>query len=39
MTDQLAEQLTDDFVAQHEQLGTAVTAIIAEYAASLDSRR
>jgi glutamate/tyrosine decarboxylase-like PLP-dependent enzyme len=39
MTDQLAEQLTDDFVAQHEQLGTAVTAIIAEYAASLDSRK
>ena len=39
MTDHLAEQLTDDFVAQHEQLGAAVTAIIAEYAASLDSRK
>ncbi|HEV2827329.1 MAG TPA: aminotransferase class V-fold PLP-dependent enzyme [Pyrinomonadaceae bacterium] len=39
MTDQLAEQLTDDFVAQHEQLGAAVSAIIAEYAASLDSRK
>ena len=39
MTDRLAEQLTDDFVAQHERLGAAVTAIIAEYAASLDSRK
>jgi glutamate/tyrosine decarboxylase-like PLP-dependent enzyme len=39
MTDRLAEKLTDDFVAQHKQLGEAVTAIIAEYAASLDSRK
>ena len=39
MTDRLAEQLTDDFVAQHERLGAAVTAIIADYAASLDSRK
>ena len=39
MTERLAEQLTDDFIAQHKQLGAAVTAIITEYAASLDSRK
>src|SRR6185503_13670724 len=31
--------MTDDLVTQHERLGAAVTAIIANYAASLDSRK
>ena len=31
--------MTDDLVTQHERLGRAVTAIIADYAASLDSRK
>lgn len=39
MTDHLAEQLTDDFVAQHERLAAAVTTIITEYVAGLDSRK
>ena len=39
MTDRLAEQLTDDFVTQHERLGAAVTAIITDYMAGLDSRK
>jgi len=39
MTKPLAEQLTDDFVAQHEQLAAAVSAIVAAYAASLDGRK
>src|SRR6266567_2115535 len=39
MIDDLAEQLTEEFAKQHERLGRAVTAIITEYAANLDSRR
>ena len=39
MIDDLAGQLTDQIADQHERLGRAVTAIIAEYAASLDSRK
>jgi glutamate/tyrosine decarboxylase-like PLP-dependent enzyme len=39
MIDDLAGQLTGEFVEQHEHLGRAVTAIITEYAASLDSRK
>ncbi len=31
--------MTDDLAKQHEQLGQAVTAIITEYAAGLDSKR
>ncbi|HEV7474524.1 MAG TPA: aminotransferase class V-fold PLP-dependent enzyme [Pyrinomonadaceae bacterium] len=39
MIDDLAGQLTGDLARQHELLGQAVTAIITEYAASLDSRK
>jgi aromatic-L-amino-acid decarboxylase len=39
MIDDLAGQLTKDLGPQHERLGRAVTAIITEYAASLDSRK
>lgn len=39
MIDDLAGQLTDQIAEQHERLGRAVTAIITEYAASLDSRK
>src|SRR5688572_9897311 len=39
MTDNFAEQLTRDLATQHEKLGRAVTAIIAQYADSLDSRK
>ncbi len=39
MIDDLAGQLTAEIAEQHERLGRAVTAIIAEYAASLDSRK
>jgi glutamate/tyrosine decarboxylase-like PLP-dependent enzyme len=39
MIDELAGQLTKDLATQHERLGQAVTAIITEYAASLDSRK
>jgi aromatic-L-amino-acid decarboxylase len=39
MIDDLAGQLTDQIADQHERLGRAVTAIISEYAASLDVRR
>jgi aromatic-L-amino-acid decarboxylase len=39
MIDGLAGQLTEELAAQHERLGRAVTAIIAQYAASLDSRK
>src|SRR5437762_10274356 len=39
MIDDLAGQLTKEFADQHERLGRAVTAIITEYAASLDSRK
>src|SRR6266566_2672605 len=39
MNDDLAGQLTKEFAKQHERLGRAVTAIITEYAANLDSRR
>ncbi|HEY2975066.1 MAG TPA: aspartate aminotransferase family protein [Pyrinomonadaceae bacterium] len=39
MIDDLAGQLTRELAKQHERLGRAVTAIIAEYAASLDSRK
>ena len=39
MIDHLAGQLTDQIADQHERLGRAVTAIITEYAASLDSRK
>jgi aromatic-L-amino-acid decarboxylase len=34
-----AEQLPKSFATQHEELGRAVTAIISEYAASLDARK
>jgi aromatic-L-amino-acid/L-tryptophan decarboxylase len=39
MIDDLAGQLTEQLVGQHERLGRAVTTIITEYAASLDSRK
>ncbi len=39
MIDDLAGQLTEQLVGQHERLGRAVTAIITEYAASLDTRK
>ncbi|HLN99934.1 MAG TPA: aminotransferase class V-fold PLP-dependent enzyme [Pyrinomonadaceae bacterium] len=39
MIEDLAEQLTGELAKQHEQLGRAVTAIITEYAGSLDSRK
>jgi glutamate/tyrosine decarboxylase-like PLP-dependent enzyme len=39
MIDDPAGQLTGELAAQHERLGRAVTAIITEYAGSLDSRR
>src|SRR5882762_7876647 len=39
MIDDFAEQLARQLAAQHESLGRAVTAIITEYAASLDSRK
>jgi glutamate/tyrosine decarboxylase-like PLP-dependent enzyme len=39
MIDYLAGQLTGELAGQHERLGRAVTAIITEYAASLDSRK
>src|SRR5438046_5788361 len=39
MIEDLAGQLTKEFANQHERLGRAVTAIITEYAASLDSRK
>ena len=39
MIDDFAEQLTEHLAAQHESLGKAVTAIITEYAASIDSRK
>lgn len=39
MIDDLAGQLTEPLAKQHERLGQAVTAIITEYAASLDSRK
>src|SRR6266496_3124795 len=39
MIDDLAGQLTQQLVGQHERLGRAVTAIITEYAACLDSRK
>jgi aromatic-L-amino-acid decarboxylase len=39
MIDDLAGQLTGELAREHERLGQAVTAIIREYAASLDSRR
>jgi aromatic-L-amino-acid decarboxylase len=39
MIDDLAEQLTDQIADQHESLGRAVTAIITDYTASLDSRK
>src|SRR6266545_2224168 len=39
MIDDLAGQLTEQLVEQHERLGRAVTAIITEYAASLESRK
>lgn len=39
MIDGLAGQLTEELAAQHERLGRAVTAIITQYAASLDSRK
>src|SRR5882762_5703973 len=39
MIDDFAEQLARQLEAQHESLGRAVTAIITEYAASLDSRK
>jgi aromatic-L-amino-acid decarboxylase len=38
MIDDPSGQLTDRIVEQHERLGRAVTAIITEYAASLDTR-
>ena len=39
MIDDLAGQLTDQIAEQHERLGRAVTAIITEYAGSLDARK
>jgi len=39
MIDDLAGQLTDQIADQHERLGRAVTTIITEYAASLDTRK
>ena len=39
MIDDPAGQLTDQIADQHERLGRAVTAIITEYAATLDARR
>src|ERR1700704_4745153 len=39
MIDDLAGQLTGELAAQHEGLGRAVTAIITQYTASLDSRK
>jgi glutamate/tyrosine decarboxylase-like PLP-dependent enzyme len=39
MIDDVAEQLTREFVDQHKRLGRAVTEIITDHAASLDSRR
>ncbi|MGH9870978.1 MAG: pyridoxal phosphate-dependent decarboxylase family protein [Pyrinomonadaceae bacterium] len=39
MIDDLAGQLTDQIADQHERLGRAVTEIIKEYVAGLDSRR
>lgn len=39
MIDDFAGQLTKELSEQHQQLGKAVTSIVAEYAASLDSRK
>jgi len=39
MIDDLAGQLTEQLARQHERLGRAVTAIVTEYVASLDSRK
>ena len=39
MIDDPAGQLTDEFVEQHERLGRAVSDIIAQHAAGLDSRK
>src|SRR6185437_8871016 len=39
MIDDLAGQLTDQLADQHERLGRAVTTIITEYAATLDTRK
>lgn len=39
MIDDFAEQLTESLAKEHERLGRAVTAIVTEYAASLDSRK
>ena len=39
MIDDLAGQLTDQIADQHERLGRAVTAIITEYAGTLDTRK
>src|SRR6266508_4981939 len=39
MIDNLAGHLTEQLAKQHERLGRAVTSIITEYAASLDSRK
>src|SRR6478672_4039650 len=39
MIDDPAGQFTDQIAEQHERLGRAVTAIITEYVASLDSRK
>src|SRR5882672_9957414 len=39
MIDDLAGQLTEPLAEQHERLGRAVTTIITEYAASLDTRK
>jgi aromatic-L-amino-acid decarboxylase len=39
MIDDMAEQLTESLAKQHEELGRAVTAIITEYAGTLDTRK
>ncbi len=39
MIDDLAGQLADQLADQHERLGRAVTAIITEYAGTLDTRK
>ena len=39
MIEDVTEPLTEDFAGQHRRLGEAVTTILTEYAASLDSRK
>ena len=39
MIEDVIEQQTEDFADQHRRLGEAVTSILTEYSASLDSRK